>query len=195
MAAHSSLTGADLHEVKGADTATVGQILIADGAGAATFQEPTAVAFIGLAATDSTTQTKPAAATKKAITLNTNLVINDVSHTVSSASITLNTSGVYTLICIPQLVSGGGGAGLVEISWEVDTGGGFGTVAGTPIQINIPANGFRTPVCQVMYDATAGDIVRSVWSTDSAAIDIKAPTSLVGDTIPSVQVYVIREGT
>ena len=33
MAAHSSLTGADLHEAKGYDTATSGQVRVADGAG------------------------------------------------------------------------------------------------------------------------------------------------------------------
>lgn len=33
MPAHKNLTGADLHEPKGADTATSGQIYVADGAG------------------------------------------------------------------------------------------------------------------------------------------------------------------
>lgn len=41
MPLHSSLTGADLHETKGAATATAGQVLIATGAGTATFQTPT----------------------------------------------------------------------------------------------------------------------------------------------------------
>lgn len=35
---HSTLTGADLHEVKGADTATAGQFLTANGGGTATFK-------------------------------------------------------------------------------------------------------------------------------------------------------------
>jgi len=41
MAAHSTLTGADLHELKGADTATAGQIPVFDGAGSST---PTTIA-------------------------------------------------------------------------------------------------------------------------------------------------------
>ncbi|PIF21291.1 hypothetical protein [Candidatus Pantoea floridensis] len=35
---HSSLTGVDLHECKGAASATAGQFLIANGNGTATFQ-------------------------------------------------------------------------------------------------------------------------------------------------------------
>lgn len=35
---HASLTGADLHECKGAASATAGQFLIATGSGTATFQ-------------------------------------------------------------------------------------------------------------------------------------------------------------
>lgn len=35
---HSTLTGADLHETKGADTATAGQFLTANGGGTATFK-------------------------------------------------------------------------------------------------------------------------------------------------------------
>jgi hypothetical protein len=41
MAAHSTLTGADLHEPKGADTATSGQVYVFDGAGSGT---PTTIA-------------------------------------------------------------------------------------------------------------------------------------------------------
>lgn len=40
MPLHSTLTGADLHETKGASTATSGQVLIATGLGTATFQTP-----------------------------------------------------------------------------------------------------------------------------------------------------------
>ena len=41
MAAHASLTGADLHESKGYDTATVGQIRVANGSGGATMKKIT----------------------------------------------------------------------------------------------------------------------------------------------------------
>ena len=37
MTAHSTLTGADLHEPKGADTAAAGTIFVADGAGSGSF--------------------------------------------------------------------------------------------------------------------------------------------------------------
>jgi hypothetical protein len=39
MAAHASLTGANLHECKGFDTATAGQVRVADGAGSGTMQK------------------------------------------------------------------------------------------------------------------------------------------------------------
>jgi hypothetical protein len=39
MAAHAGLTGANLHECKGFDTATVGQVRVADGAGGGTMQK------------------------------------------------------------------------------------------------------------------------------------------------------------
>ncbi len=41
MAAHASLTGANLHESKGFDTATVGQVRVADGAGSGTMKKIT----------------------------------------------------------------------------------------------------------------------------------------------------------
>lgn len=41
MAAHASLTGADLHESKGYDTATVGQVRVANGSGGATMKKIT----------------------------------------------------------------------------------------------------------------------------------------------------------
>jgi len=49
MPAHSSLTGADLHEPKGAASATSGQVYVADGAGSGTWQkdEGTDVASTG----------------------------------------------------------------------------------------------------------------------------------------------------
>ena len=41
MAAHASLTGANLHESKGFDTATVGQVRVADGAGGGSMKKIT----------------------------------------------------------------------------------------------------------------------------------------------------------
>jgi hypothetical protein len=41
MAAHASLTGADLHESKGFDTATVGQVRVANGSGSGTMKKIT----------------------------------------------------------------------------------------------------------------------------------------------------------
>ncbi len=43
MALHSSLTGADLHEPKGVDAATVNTVYVADGSGSGTWIKPAAV--------------------------------------------------------------------------------------------------------------------------------------------------------
>jgi hypothetical protein len=40
MPAHSALTGADLHEPKGADTAAVGEVYVADGLGSGAWVNP-----------------------------------------------------------------------------------------------------------------------------------------------------------
>jgi hypothetical protein len=57
--AHSSLTGADLHEPKGAATATSGQVYVADGAGSGAWTAgDTLVSFTGMIA-DFATPTVP----------------------------------------------------------------------------------------------------------------------------------------
>ena len=193
MVAHSTLTGASLHETKGVAAASDGQILIADGAGSAAWAGRQ-VNFIGVICSDSTTQTAPGVGLKKAITLDTNLIQEGVTHTGGSSDFTIVTPGFYNLITIPQVVTGGGGAGQVEVSWEINTGGGFATIVGSPVIIAFAASDEGIPVCDIWVTAGVGDIVRAMWATDSTNVNIQPVTSLVGDTIPSVQQYVTLHG-
>lgn len=194
MAQHSTLTGADLHEAKGVDAATAGDILVADGAGSANWGANQVDSIMGICS-DSTTQTAPGAATKKEITADTNLIMKGVTHTTGTAVFGILTAGYYQLTVIPQIVTGGGGAGQVETSWEADTGSGYVTVGGSPIIDLFTASDEGTPVCSVWALLSAGDSVRAMWATDSASVNIQPVTSIVGDTIPSAQIYVSLHGT
>lgn len=193
MVAHADLTGADLHEVKGADAATSGQILIADGAGSAAWAA-NEVDFIGFSAYDTTVQTAPGAATKKAITLDTEIHKVGVTHTGGSSEVTIDRTGFYTLRAIPQFVTTGGGAGTMEVAWEINTGSGFATIPGSPVRIIMAASSEDTLMCEVQVGIASGSIVRAVWSTNSAGVTLTGSTSLVGDTVPSAQLYITHHG-
>ena len=195
MVAHASLTGSDLHEVKGADTATAGQILIADGAGSADWSR-NAVDFVGFSAYDTTTQTAPASGVKKAITYDTQIHAESITHTPGGSEITIDVTGFYELVVLPQFVTGGGGAGTMEISWERNTGSGFVTIGGSPVREIMAASSERVVPCVIALALNDGDVIRAGWATNSASVNLIGSTPLItGDTIPSVQVYVTLQGT
>ncbi len=194
MPAHNILTGSELHEVKGVDVATVGQILISNGAGSAVWS-PNEDDFIGISAFDTTTQTAPSAGVKADIIYDTQIFIQGITHTLGTANFTINSSGIYSLIVIPQFVTGGGGAGIMEVSWDLDTGGGFATIAGSPVRENMAASAESIIQCEIWVNLTAGDIVKAGWATSSASVNLIGSAPLVvGDVIPSVQLYVSHHG-
>lgn len=193
MVAHADLTGSDLHEVKGADAATSGQILIADGAGSAAWAS-NEVDFIGFSGYDTTVQTAPGAATKKAITINTEIHKTGVTHTGGSSEITLDRTGFYTLDAIPQFVTTGGGAGTMEVCWEINTGSGFATIPGSPVRLILAASTEAIMICKIQVQITAGNVIRAMWSTTSAGVTLTGSTSIVGDTVPSYQCYITHHG-
>lgn len=156
---------------------------------------PNEVLFVGAIGFDGTTQTKPSSGVKKAITLDTISIKNGVTHgTLPQSEFTIGIAGKYRLVSIPQFETGGGGSGSVEQCWELDTGSGFVTIANSPIINPIGSNADATFTCEVWVEPDVGDIIRSMWATDSSSIDIKVPTSMVGDTIPSVQQYMVHHG-
>lgn len=98
MVAHSTLTGSDLHEVKGAATASANTILKADGLGSAQFVLPTTLTNLQLTNTITNSQTAdifPAVVdVPVAATFASNQANSDV-DIASSGIITLLTAGVY----------------------------------------------------------------------------------------------------
>jgi len=67
---------------------------------------PNEVIHIGGNFVDTTDQVIATASTAQDITFNTNSLIDDISHTTSSATFTINTDGVYAFIIAPQLSQG-----------------------------------------------------------------------------------------
>lgn len=155
--------------------------------------------FIGMIMTDSTTQTAPGAGIKKAISLDTVKRNVGLTHggSLPATEMTVTIKGEYDLLSLPQFVSGGGGAGVIELSWEkalAATPTVFATITGSPVSDSIASSSNKILACHIHEELQVGDVVRAMWATDSANINITAPTSLVGDTIPSVQQYITREG-
>jgi hypothetical protein len=190
---HSGLTGADLHESKGTAAAGAGSILIADGAGSASWQL-NQVDFIGVVLSDSTIQTAPASGEKNPIIFDTNLVIEGVGHTAGSADFLILSPGFYQLVCIPLFVTGGGGAGSVEVSWEVNTGTGFTTIPGSATSNFMTALDEKTVVAVARVFLSASNLIRSAWATNSTNVNIQPGTSLVGDTIASARQFITHNG-
>lgn len=97
MVAHASLPEADLHECKGASTATVGKTIIAGGAGTATFKYANprgAIYYSDLAA--GTTITYPSAYTKVAPTTVANGIAVEFTEATTAK---LTYTGTDTLDC------------------------------------------------------------------------------------------------
>lgn len=98
MVAHSTLTGADLHEVKGAATASADTILKADGLGSAQFVLPTTLTNIQFST--ALTNSQPASITPAVVdvpvaaTFSANVSDSDIDMA-SSGIITLLTAGIY----------------------------------------------------------------------------------------------------
>lgn len=98
MVAHSALTGADLHEVKGAAAASANTILKADGLGSASFVLPTTltnISFDSVITNSQTADINPAVVdVPVSATFASNQANSDVDMP-SSGIITLLTAGVY----------------------------------------------------------------------------------------------------
>lgn len=143
---------------------------------------------------DFTTQLAPASGIKKVILCDTVPIINGMTYDNLTGILTSTTQGVFRLITLPQFVTGGGGAGKVEVSWEIDTGTGFVTILGSPITESIAAVSDAVFSSEAWLILNVGDKVRPMWATSSASINIIVPPSLVSDTIPSVQQYITHHG-
>lgn len=106
---HSTLTGADLHECKGASTASVGQVPVANGAGSAPF---TTLSYSSLAGTPVT----PTQYFNGAAVTGSPKILNYI-VTASGGSWSQGITGITTLHAVQAtVVSGTAGAGTAYVA-------------------------------------------------------------------------------
>lgn len=90
---HSTLTGADLHEVKGAAGASAGRVYSSDGSGSASFVVPTTLANIQVTSTISNSNSSA---------INPSAVDTPITagfdSTVSNSDVSMNSSGLITIV-------------------------------------------------------------------------------------------------
>ena len=177
-------------------TETPANILYTDANGVL-MSAPNAVLFIGAESYDYTTQTKPAAATLKTITFDTNGTSNEFTHTTGTGVFVCQTVGKFLCTVHAEFETGGGGAGKIEMQWQKSlaaTPTTWVTISGSPVVDTMPANDDKSYECAALPLLADGDSVRCLWATDSTAIDIKAPTSLVSATVASAQCFIQHAG-
>lgn len=197
MVAHSALTGADLHEVKGAAAASANTILKADGAGSASFVLPTTLTNVSVTSILSNSNTAditpvvvdtPIDATFSGTVSNSDVTMD------ASGLITVNTSGVYhvtfnlnfsrtagagTAILAARLLVNGSQFGFTQSVVQPDS------VTARPVQITI------------IKPFTAADNMKVQIIRDSAGInnghlDAQAITLADWGDVPSYWVRVAK---
>lgn len=168
---HSTLTGADLHEVKGAAGATAGHTLRADGLGSAAFVLPSTlenVLITSLLTNQRTADILPVAVDTPTDAIFDGTQSNSDVTMNASGLITLNTAGVYQTtfnLCFGR-TAGAGNA--IIAAWLELNGTQFGftqvmrlsdAVASHPININI------------IREYSAGDTLKVRIIRDSSGIN------------------------
>lgn len=120
--AHSSLTGADLHEPKGVASASSGDIYVADGAGSGAHELCPGRIYGGICSKDSSIAMSGIGTTPKQFTgYDTNMPSNGVTSSHSSDSITVVTAGVYFISStITFETSAAGDAGTYQFHLRIN---------------------------------------------------------------------------
>ena len=187
---HSSLTGADAHEPKGADTATEGQVYIADGAGSGTWTDwPTGWAYYkddAAAQTFNTTEAKLSIDGAGATT-ETSYLPREIRSTGDLWDVT---NDIITPIAIGDaydvrldlpITATSGSPTLVDLLLDI---GGGSSSSSVIVEKNIPLNktapytisiGF--PIFTLTSFKTNGGQI--FLKTDTGSIDITAPSILI----------------
>jgi len=141
--------------------------------------------------TDTNDQVIVLADTPQSITFNQNRLIDDIGHTVSSDTFTVNTNGVYQLMIAPQLGQGSGAA-MVEF-WIEKNGV---DIVDSNIQLTVVANSQTLPFLRWKERFVATDIFKIIWASDSANTKLDKATSLFGGPIiPSIMLGVTHIGS
>ena len=110
--AHSTLTGSDLHEVKGASGATAGHVYRADGAGSASFVAPSTLSVVTISSSlsNSNTSSISPSATDTPVTAG-------FSSTEANSDVSMDSSGLITILT----------PGLYELTFNCNIGRSNGT--------------------------------------------------------------------
>jgi len=151
---------------------------------------PNEVVHIGGNFVDVNDQSISIVNTPQDITFSTNVLIEGISHTATSATFTIDTDGVYFLNVAPQLAQGSGGA-MVEFWIEKN-----GTdIANSGIQITIGANSESLPILRWKERFVATDTFKIIWASDSLNSSIDNITSIhTGPNIPSIMLGITQQG-
>lgn len=152
---------------------------------------PNEVIHIGANLVDTTDQAIASAGTPQVVTFNTNVLLDDLSHTVGGSIITINTGGVYNMIIAPQLGQGSGAA-VVEF-WlkknNVD-------LPNSNVQVSIAANSEALPLLRWKERFVPTDIIEVVWASNSTNTLLDNITSSYGGpNIPSIMFGMTHVGS
>lgn len=94
---HSALTGAELHEPKGADAASAGEVYVADGAGSGVWTPSSLFAELYITAGAGTQALTTTAARLDPSTSWTSGVVNGVTQTPADGTLTIGVAGTYAM--------------------------------------------------------------------------------------------------
>lgn len=122
MVLHKDLSGADLHEVKGADTATGGYVMVADGAGSTNFVDPLTIgAFYieHLFEGGHTSDQDPSGTDSPMVVSFGNSISNPYVSLDSSGVLTANETGLYRFTFTLNLGRPSGGTGVSILVWRI----------------------------------------------------------------------------
>lgn len=152
---------------------------------------PNEVIHIGGNFVDTTDQTISVVSTAQDITFNTNSLIDDISHTIGSATFTINTDGVYNLIIAPQLAQG---AGAATVEFWVEKNG--TAIVNSNVQESIAANSQSLPLLRWKERFVSTDTFKIKWASDSLNTTLDNITSTYGGpNIPSIMLGVTQIGS
>jgi hypothetical protein len=150
------MTGANVHEPKGADTAAVDTVYHSDGAGSGTWKAVDATYGEMYISGNATATTISASATYYQVTAGwvTGLV-NNVTFTTDHMVITED--GIYDLAC--DISMAGQTGETFQFEFHVDTGGGYAAIGKGAIQHKTSNNDVISLGCKALYSLNSGDKV------------------------------------
>ena len=165
---HSTLTGADLHEVKGAAGASAGQVYRADGAGSAGFVDPFTLSNIRLQSTisnfNSGSVTPGAVDTPVVATFDSTQSNSDITMS-STGLITIVTSGLYFVTVNCNIGRSNSTATAILAARMLINGIQFGFTQSSVMTTNTSA---RPVQFNILRAFSAGDTIQIQIMRDSA---------------------------